>query len=315
MRANALIHAAFGRILASAGSADKYVAKVKEAEALIKGTDDLSIKVTLKAVLCHALRLAGRMAEALSANTEASRDVHEIATYDRQLLGFDVELWLTVMRGQILVALGRFDEARPYLDRLLQLQADSGDLTHHVASTAYVDLAWAQGDAQLAEHHAARAFSIAEQGGSPYVRVHALAARGLAHLVAGRTEQGVHDLAGALAFARERRAGLEMEARVLADLANARRLAGDLDGAWQTATDAIDVARSRCARIPHCLAHIVRAHVLCAGGYSTAAQEELAKAEALIAETGARIFARPIVELRAKLRNTTSPSQYARTPR
>ena len=33
------------------------------------------------------------------------------------------------------------------------------DPTHHVASVAYVDLAWAKGDARLADEHASRAFA------------------------------------------------------------------------------------------------------------------------------------------------------------
>ena len=36
LRANALIHAAYGRILAATGSADTYVAKVREAQSLYR---------------------------------------------------------------------------------------------------------------------------------------------------------------------------------------------------------------------------------------------------------------------------------------
>ena len=54
-------------------------------------------------------------------NFEAMERAHEIGKFDRQTLGFDVEVWLTVMRGQTLVMLGRGEEARPFLDRILQL--------------------------------------------------------------------------------------------------------------------------------------------------------------------------------------------------
>src|SRR5262249_43543507 len=189
LRANALIHAGFGRILAASGSADTYVAKVREAQALIAVDGDPSVAVTLRAIMCHALRLAGHLAEALQVNGEAAQRAHEIVRFDRQLLGFDVEMWLTLMRGQILVALGRFDEARPYLDRVLQPDSDRIDLTHHVAIVAYVDLACAQGDACLAEHYATRATSMATKSGSPYVYVHAQMACGLANLVKGRASE------------------------------------------------------------------------------------------------------------------------------
>ena len=65
MRANALIHATYGRILGASGSADEYVDKIREAEAVAGESIDASLRVTLKAVLCHALRLSGRMIDAL----------------------------------------------------------------------------------------------------------------------------------------------------------------------------------------------------------------------------------------------------------
>ncbi|MGZ3294855.1 MAG: tetratricopeptide repeat protein, partial [Xanthobacteraceae bacterium] len=68
------------------------------------------------------------MPEALEANVEASSRVDEISEVDRQLFNFDVERWLSVMRGQTLILLGRLDEARPYLDRVLQTDIDPNDI-------------------------------------------------------------------------------------------------------------------------------------------------------------------------------------------
>src|SRR5204863_5914146 len=76
MRANALIHAAYGRILANGGSADEYVARVEEAKGLADAGSDASIQVTLTAVLCHAMWLSGRMHDALTLNLEATRRAH-----------------------------------------------------------------------------------------------------------------------------------------------------------------------------------------------------------------------------------------------
>ena len=64
-RGNALIHAAYGRILAAGGSADEYVEKVKEAQSLAGSTNDASLTLTLGAVLSHALRLSGRLGKRL----------------------------------------------------------------------------------------------------------------------------------------------------------------------------------------------------------------------------------------------------------
>ena len=63
MRANALIHAAYGRILANGGSADEYVEKIREAKLIADQGNDPSVQITLKAVLSHALRLSGHMSK------------------------------------------------------------------------------------------------------------------------------------------------------------------------------------------------------------------------------------------------------------
>ncbi|MCA6098479.1 AAA family ATPase [Bradyrhizobium australafricanum] len=295
LRANTLIHAAYGRILANGGSADEYVERVLEAKALADTGTDTSVQVTLKAILCHALRLSGRMSEALQMNMEAAARASEIVKSDRETLGFDVEVWLTAMRGQTLVMLGRGSEARPLLDRVLQLDGSQVDAIHYVIpSLAYVDLAWSEGDVGLAQHHADRAFLLAVKSGNPYLRVYAQASRGLSHMVAGRFTSSIEDLTAALDFARTRKAGLENEARILADLANAYRQKGDAAAALSAVDEAIAVAVKRHARIPECLARSVRADLLLRSGRSGEAEEgtkELDRATALLHETGAMIFA------------------------
>jgi len=294
MRANALIHTVYGRTLANGGSADEYVERTREAMALAEGGTDVSVQITLKAVLCHALRTSGRMFEALQMNIEAMERAHEIVKFDRQTLGFDIDVWLTVMRGQTLVMLGRGDEARPFLDRILQLENGHVDTLHHVIpSLAYVDLAWAEGNIGLAQEHADRAFSLAVTSGNPYLRVYAQACRGLSHIVARRLTSAIEDLSGALSFARSRKAGLENEPRILADLANAYRLNGDIATALTTVDEAIKVAAERHARVPECLARIVRADLLLrttTSDQKAEARQELERARALMRETGAVLF-------------------------
>ncbi|MFO1108983.1 MAG: tetratricopeptide repeat protein [Bradyrhizobium sp.] len=97
-------------------------------------------------------------------------------------------------------------------------------------------------DRALADFHARRAMTMATETGSPYILVNALACRGVAHLVAGRFALAVDNLAKALSVARSRKAGLEGEARILADLANAHRLNGEPEAAQLVAAEAIEVA-------------------------------------------------------------------------
>jgi adenylate cyclase len=311
MRANALIHAGYGRILAAGGSADEYVNKIREAEMLAGESIDASLQVTLKAVLCHALRLSGRMVDALAINTEALDRAHEIGKFDRQMLGFDVEPWLVAMRGQTLVMLGRGYEARSYLDYVLGMDVARLDaISHVIPNLAYVDLAWATSDAQLAERHAEQAFSLAIRSGSPYLRVYAQACRGLSHIVAGRYDEATKDLLDVLGFARRRKAGLENEPRILADLANAWSMKGEFSSAISTATEAVNIATARHTRVAECLARIVIAKALwaSAGTNETArAEEELNRAEALVHEVGIAIFTPHIQTARARLADTTEP--------
>ena len=294
MRANVLIHAAYGRILANGGSADEYVKRIQEAKVIADEGDDASVQITLKAVLCHALRLSGRMSEALEMNIQATNRAGEILKFDRQTLGFDVEIWLTAMRGQTLVMLGRGEEARASLDHIIQLDESRVDATHYlIPSLAYVDLAWSEGNAELAQEHAERAFSLALKSGSPYLRVYAQACRGLSHTIAGRLTSAIEDLSDALSFARSRKAGLENEPRILADLANAHRQNGDLATAFTVVNQAIDIATARHARIPECLARFVHGDLLSKTG--TSEQKvlgglELSRARKIMEETGARIF-------------------------
>lgn len=299
VRANALIHAAFGRILANGGSADEYVEKIREAKALADRGSDISVQITLKAILCHALRMAGFMAEALQFNIEAAEDAHKIVKFDRQTLGFDVEIWLTVMRGQTLLMLGRKDEARPILDGIIHLETDQIDTLHHVIpSWAYVDLAWVEGNIGLAQEHAERAYSLSIKSGNPYMQVYGRACRGVSHMIARRLTSAIQDLSDALSFARLRKAGLEAEPRILADLATAYRLNGNDAAALTVADEAIKVAMDRHARIPECLARATRAHLLLSDQVEEA-KSEIARSKALLRETGAMLFSRFIEELEA----------------
>jgi hypothetical protein len=192
------------------------------------------------------------------------------------------------------VTMGRGEEARPFLDRILQLEDSQVDAIHYVIpSLAYVDLAWAQGNAGLAHEHATRAYSLAVKSGNPYLRVYAQACRGLSHVVAGRLTSAIEDFWEALSFARSRKAGLENEARILADLANAYRLNGETAIAFSTVREAIEIATTRHARVPECFARIVHAGLLIRSkteDQKLAGEHELDRSRALMRETGALIF-------------------------
>jgi len=119
--------------------------------------------------------------------------------------------------------------------------------------------------------------------------------------VAGRSGAAVEDLSAAIDFARRRKAGLEYELKMLADLANAYLLKGDLSAALRAADEAIAVCAARHAKATESLARIIRAQTLLASGADEGIEEELGLAKALVAVTGAKIYEPFIHDLEATL--------------
>lgn len=262
-RAQTLILAAYGRIIAASGGADEYVARVEEALAMIHDARDVSLRVTLNSVLCHALRMAGRLNDALAANDRAMQQIDQVGRFDLQMLGFNLKHWLLGLRAQTLTLLGRGEEARGLLDRLLQSEEHALDTLHRVmAHATYVELARIESDGAVAQRHARIADDLAQASSSPYLRVYSLGCLGLAALTANDCEQAVTDFTAGLRLAKEQRLGMENEPRLLAELALALSHLGDHTATMETAQKAISVARRRNARISECQAQIVYSMIL-----------------------------------------------------
>jgi adenylate cyclase len=250
VRAAILLTVAYGRVLAASGSAVDYVSTVSDVLSRLDREKHRSLYVVLTAILCHALRLAGDLRQALQSNEEALARVQDVAEIDQQTLGFDVGVWLRGMRAQTLAMMGRFDEARPLLETLLAADDTTVDTLHRLlAHTVHIDIAWAHNDAASAAQHSAAASALAERSGNPYLLVYARAYAGVAQAVQGDYSRAARTLSEALAYARERNAGLENEARMLADLALVQMRAGLDERARVTAEEAAAVARRRGAKV------------------------------------------------------------------
>jgi class 3 adenylate cyclase/tetratricopeptide (TPR) repeat protein len=250
MRAVTLVTAAYGRVLAASGSAVDYVATVSDVLGQVDDKRDASLKVVLTAILCHALRLAGDLPHALAANDTALARLHEVAEADQQTLGFNVGVWVKGMRGQILAMMGRAEEARLLLDALIAADEATVDLLHRLlAHATHVDIAWSLGDVALASQHSEQVMQLAERSGNPYLLVYGRGYAGLAQAMRGDYAGATTTLSDALAYARQRNAGLENEARLLADLAHVQLRAGLPERARATAEEAAVVARRRGAKV------------------------------------------------------------------
>jgi hypothetical protein len=107
----------------------------------------------------------------------------------------------------------------------------------------------------------------------------------------------------ALDASRRGRAGLELEARILAFQADDRMRAGDPGRAGEVATEAIAVARRKADRVAECHASLVAASTSLTRSGSQHAEEVsvlLNRANALIDETGAKAFEPMMLRVRAQ---------------
>jgi len=136
------------------------------------------------------------------------------------------------------------------------------------------------------------------------LRVAAIASAGLARATAGEFAAAAELLREAIDFARSARAGLEFEARMLADLADALYRAGDLDAASVAVDEAVAVARRRTDRIAELHATLLRGLVLADAGDAKNDKEVgelISHAEELLNVSGAAIFEPRLKQLRSRL--------------
>lgn len=279
MRGVTLVTAAYGRALAGTGSAVAYVATVSDAMRRLDPQKHLGLLAVLSAIRCHAHWLAGDLPAALADNDFALANADKVEENDQQTLGFRVEIWIKGMRSKVLAMMGHFDEARALAEELIAGDDAVVDTLHRVLGHGtMVDIAWGRGDAALAAHHGAAAQSIADRSGNPYLVVYGRAFNALAMAMNGHYSQATTLLSETLRFARQRNAGLENEARMLADLAWVQVLADLPDRAQVTAEEAAQAARRRGAKIWLAYAEWIT------GGPDSATFKRLAD------ETGARLL-------------------------
>jgi class 3 adenylate cyclase/tetratricopeptide (TPR) repeat protein len=302
-----LVLGGYGRIMAASGSADDYVALVREALALTDAESNPEGTLLLNGLLCQACGYAGLLVQAMAANDAALRIVEDEGQPDsgtvlglsvEQMVGFDVLHWIKCLRVRLLVALGQFDEAQTWLGRVLQIDPDKVEPFHQsIPHLAGVELAWHRGDADAAKWHAAEIARYADQSAMPYVTVLAKICHGLSVSLRGDFDAAGPQYRGALDLARSSKAALEQEAKVLALLAEANVRAGNFAAAVRIAAEARETARRRTDRYAECHAAIVGAIALAAcreAGWQWEAADLLDRAEMLIVETSAAVF-RPIL--------------------
>jgi class 3 adenylate cyclase/tetratricopeptide (TPR) repeat protein len=302
-RHEAMLIAGYGRIIAASGSADEYVRLVREALAVLDEGSNPEEALLLNGLLCQANMLAGFGGQALSANSAALDLIDDerrgkagivLGLTVGQMVGFDVPYWMKCLQVRPLVMLGRFSDADERLARLFQADpADAEPLHQGIPHWYAVELAWFRNDALAATRHANQVAHFATQAGNPYWFVVASYCQGLAASTAGDFTAADGFFQQALDASRRGKAGLELEARILAFQADNLRRAGDPRRAGEVAAEAIAVARRKADRLAECHASLVAAWACLERNGSQHAEEArglLNHANALIAETGAKAY-------------------------
>jgi class 3 adenylate cyclase/tetratricopeptide (TPR) repeat protein len=291
---------AYGRIMAANGAADDYVRLVREALALIDADANPEGNLLLNGLMCQAYSRAGMLREALSTNdmallaietqTGAGTESIVLGLSVGQMVGFDVAHWVRCLRAKLLVGLGRFEEADLWLARLFQIQPSDVEPFHQfIPHAAAVEMAWHCENAEAARWHAGEVARYAEQSAIPFILIAALLSRGLAASAQRDYVAAEGYFLEALEMARRRRAGLENEAKLLANLAETYLRADNEVRAAKSAAEALETARRRTDRYAECHSAIVLATCLRIRSRHEAV-ELLNRARTLIELTGAEIF-------------------------
>lgn len=294
--AEILLLAAYGRLLVGTGSADDYVASLESALAR-SSSDSRSQRALLHAFLCHGYGLSGRLREALRESDLALSAVGDIEPWHGQLLGFDVQRWVTSQRARILVRMGDLGSAKGLLDDLIATEDKLLDpAVRFIPYLAYVELAWLTGDHDLARRYSRRVVDLSAKSELPYLAVYAGTCRGLTFALGGDFQRAVRQIEAAIETARSASAGLEFEPEMLAYLAEVHRRAGNVCAAAEQGWQAVEAARRRAARLAECRA-LITISLIGEDGSRYDTGDVTGKAKKLVRETGAAAYAGTMAQL------------------
>jgi class 3 adenylate cyclase/tetratricopeptide (TPR) repeat protein len=260
---------------------------------------DVRMRANVRSGLGQAYISSGRLDDALRLYDEALEIGGDVATLDDAGLAYQV--WARSRRGWVQVEMGRLapgvadvEIALRRARELGQWEIASWTLDIHVIANDYA------GNAADALRHARESLEHAERAGSPFSQAMAYHALGRAHLAAGepRAVLDALDRAKALPLAKD------FEPLHVAYVAEARLALGDGEAARSTVERAIELAQEAGTRAWEARAQLARARILrtLQGAAARDAIEVcLARAETLIAETGARALTPFVIEERARL--------------
>jgi tetratricopeptide (TPR) repeat protein len=268
-----------------------------EAVRLAAQTGDVAIEV---AVGCNLMprAAAGRLREVLERADALMALTGSDPRFGVEIMHFSPYVWLRTLRGYVLHWMGRASEGRRDIEEALDLATKWGLGLNQQMGHNFLAFAWADtGIADAALRHARQAVDLAERIGGHLFRAMAYQALGVAHLCGAEWADAVSALEHARAIAQEYQLVRLFSA---SSLAQARLARGEIDAARTLALEAVDSDRRVGARLNECQAQLVLAEVLLHSEGTparSAVEAALARAAALIEETGAVLY-RPQLHVR-----------------
>jgi predicted ATPase/class 3 adenylate cyclase len=282
----------FAVVRGMAGHVRESRERIAEAVRLAETAERPALEVALISALAYADAMMGDLEAALACAEHGLEISGGDAELGADLAFFRPVVFLTALRGFVLIHLGRLDEARRALDRAHAIADETRDTEVIGWISGWKVLhARATGRHEGALADAQRGLEIAERNGSPFSQTIALAYLGRAHALLSEWPAAVSALERSLALARLRKTGLETEAAILADLATALLASRSPQRALRIANEASQVARRRGLLLDEGLADLVLARVLLAtsrGAKRRPARKHLERALALARSIGAR---------------------------
>jgi class 3 adenylate cyclase len=295
------------------GDMQRYYELAREAAALDDPSLEFESRINMHVGVGYSSFGLGRLEESLTAVERVLVLCEDDPRVGFALFGFSGAGFALQVAAVVQGLLGRCQEAWETLRRAIRFNRE-----HELAES----LGWALGNSCLLawltgsappgapEPRAAalEAVEIAEALGSPFSRVLARLNLGYAHLMAGDLAACAEASREAVALGSETHTALEWSFQPLATLAHALREQGDATGAVEAATRGVEAAERLGNRAWGIEAQLSLAHALLAaegGAGADRVEARLARADAWMAESGARVFQPAIAEARAELARVT----------
>jgi len=300
-----LLETAYSIVAITSGKIEEGVRHALAGQRLLLQTSDEELRALAPWTSVYPHYCAGQFTRARELTQELLDSTCGHPEWGFDLWQLSAWAWGHFMQGAIEIFVGNIGTARARIERGIELARQHGDTESEGWALSWLaDVAAIAGDAEIGLGPCQRSLEIAQKMGSPYSLVVAYHRLGVSLTVAGRWPEAIETLEHALAIARARRTGLEMEARFVSWLAEACLGTGDIARARALAEES--VALGRRIGVPTDLVYAQRAlvHVLLlqeGAAAAPAVRAALGEAERLIDETGATSLAPLVLLDRAEL--------------